>query len=404
MLILFISVILVVILPANLKEPAALISSLIMLTKVRKPVNNLWITLLMVFLAVSIFSAPPIRVLFGGSDLGLSWGMRCLAWFVAYYGVFQYVQGLSWTLKWQRRFSKMIAICGIVSALYAIAQAFGMDQWQYVKSSTEILAAEKPHIAATIGNSTYLGVFLAMCLPFVFGVFGVIASVCVSIAIALTGSDTAFICGIICLIPILLAKFKVRIASGLPMLIKRGILVAIFLVALMAFLAPFSGIHIPFNDNGRFLVWKNTINDWKSPAVSVPMAENITPAERAEIEGLNKKTYMLTGRGPGSFEVFYEMKHHVLDAAVFRSAHNEWIEGLYCFGLIGLFLIGMIVFPVIWSAAELSQSGFSLRVFFSLIVAVASSITLPVMHTEPLRMLTVILFSLCFKNILISRR
>lgn len=142
-------------------------TAIILLTPTKRS-ENPWLVALMIFLPISIYSAPQFSLIYGTQNMAGLWMWRSLAWCMLYFGLYQALGGLSYN---REKTQKMIAgaICwgAIISAAYALLQAIGLDQYQTNRSYFEVGHPAAMNIVAHIGNATYLSVYIGICLPFV---------------------------------------------------------------------------------------------------------------------------------------------------------------------------------------------------------------------------------------------
>ena len=355
---------------------------------------------LMFFLPISIYAAPPLRLMYGHENIAGLWMWRSLAWCFAYFMLYCAVCANPPVRERQKRWIIWcIGWAAIISAGYAYIQFIGLDQWQLARSWKELTGNAEPgsgtiksvNVTGMIGNPTYLGVWLAMCLPFLVLFFRWYWAVFVWGAIFLCQSDIATIGSLITLFFIVCMRVKSMVG------LKIGVVLAG--VACFVLWGFWSEIRPKIVDNGRFPVWAQTFEDWKSPCIKIEISEEMSPAQRSEAEMLNKRTYALTGRGLGSFPFIFSPKYETR----YESAHNEHLEGLYSIGLIGQMMFLASIGFVFWFAFWIARSDmFALALYTSLFFCFLASIGLPILHVEPLRYFSAIMF--CLLSALIPRR
>lgn len=341
--------------------------------------RNKWLMALMVYLPISVVCAPKIRLAFGSVNLGGMWMWSALAWCIGYYVVYSVVSRICiFREKDRERIAWAVAIPAIISAGYVCLQFFNLDQWQYTRPYSEIGLPQMAHLTALIGNPTYLAVYLAACLPFVFAYFGIVWGSFCLLAMLLCQSDTALYGGVVALSLIL--------ALRLPRSNKVVILPLIALCVILAAIVCKDKFSVSYN--GRLDVWHNTVEDWKAPPIIVKDA----PAQR---------TYALTGRGLGSFAVMFPVKHPPLKGfPIWDTAHNEYLEALYSIGLIGFCLMSGALIWLFYTTRKAVFDKFYGCVYLSAVFLAISAGTLPVWHQEPMRMMFVIFAGLLINNAL----
>lgn len=320
------------------------------------PVKNKWLTALLCFIPVSIIQAPHLDIQLGKAYLGGVWMWQSLAWCLGYYGAFLAISNICFKRdKFKYRIGCFIAIPAIISAGYAYLQYFNFDQFQFVRPYNEIGCPEMARMTAWIGNPTYLAVYLSACLPFVWKYLGKFWAVFCVVAILLCHSDTALF-GFILAVAV---WFAMRRPTNQKLMIFPILALSILLCCFLC----------KEKFNGRVTTWTQTVEDYMSPPI-VPS------------NGIGK-TYQITGRGIGSFAVFYPMKHTRPDRndfVIWDSAHNEPLQALYEIGIIGLFLMGGALWTLIYENRKAVLDGFFGTVLLSLIFLIIASCTLPVFH------------------------
>ena len=289
-----------------------------------KPVRNIFAILLVAFLAINLYLAPKINLLFLGMPITNPWiwetGAKILIFFL-FYCVMSSIE-----LDRQARnllFSAMVW-CGFIMSVYALFQFVGADQFAHVREGHP-LSNSSINLCASLGQRTLFSSFVAMIVPFAIyqkrWAFGLIMLV----ALYLSDSQVAWMATIISLIVYFSLKNKVLFALGMTFL-------------MLCFSAI---IYSPFSKNpalmrttdtsGRMYVWSKVLESTTRP-----------------IDGV-QRSYPATGLGAGSFQyLFYE---HVPELKGFQGnirwveAHNEYIEWLYTSGIIGLILM---LLTIVW--------------------------------------------------------
>ena len=355
---------------------------------------------LILFIPISIYAAPPLELIYGRENMAGMWMWRSFGWCILY--LMLYCSICSNPISSERHRGWIIWAIGltaIISAGYAYIQAMNIDQWQITRSLMEKVVSGPPHparlkameITALIGNPTYLATWLAMCLPFLVLFFRWWWVVMVLGAIFICQSDIASAGAMITLI--FIACMRARSTAW----IKAGLGLAV--VGCLVLWGFWGDIRPKIGDNGRFAVWRQTIEDWKSPCINIKITDDMSPAQIAETEKLNKRIYSLTGRGIGSFPFIFTVKH----GTRFDSAHNEPLEGLYSIGLIGQTMFLAAIGFVFWFSFWIARGDkFALALYAALFFCFLASLGLPILHIEPLRYFSATMF--CILSALIPRR
>lgn len=347
---------------------------------------------LMLFLPISVFSAPPLQLIYGHENIAGLWMWRGLAWC---FGYFMFYMAICSNPPIRDKLKTMIVMAigipAIISAGYAYIQFLNIDQWQITKPMTVIGHILSSDITAMIGNPTYLAVWLVMCLPFLCLFFRWYWVAFVLGAIPLCQSDIGNVGAIVTLIFIALMRAKSTIW------LKATIAGTVMVALLICF--NWREIRPNVKDNGRFAVWAQTFEDWKSPCIKIEITPDMSVAQKAEIEKWNKKTFSLTGRGIGSFPFIFGVKY----TTNYESAHNEYLEGLYSIGLIGMILFFSAIGLVFYHAFPLARNDtLCMALYVSLFFCCFAAAGLPTLHVEPLRFTSAVMF--CLLSSMIVRK
>lgn len=343
---------------------------------------------MMGYLVISIFSAPPYNLVIAGRNVGGFWMWESFAWCLGYFMLYEGIKRIRIDYD---VLCKFFAIPAVISSIYAILQALNLDQWLSTRPQSEIGTTIAANISASIGNPDYLAIYLVACLPFVLISLKKWWAVPICIAILLCQCDTAILGGI----AMVILFFCMRQRSKLPLKILAGI--AAFIVFCVIFCWPDFYRQIEKRQNGRFYVWEQALSDWKSPPFHKDIAPDMSLAQKNEAKLINSKSYALTGMGLGSFAVIFKQKN----ASLWDSAHNEYIEGLYSIGLIGIVLALCMAWFVLWHGFPVARiNDFEAALYCSFCFLLFSSSLLPAFHVEPIRFLSVAIYALLAKSIL----
>lgn len=333
---------------------------------------------LILFLPISIYCAPPIKLEYHGENMGGFWMWKSLAWALLYWILYESIVRIDFNKKAVGK-----AICGaaLITTAYALIQAAGFDQFQFVRHNTVIGSPTSSHITGMIGNPTYLSIWLVMCVPFIIAYCRWYWWIPVAAAIVLCKSDIGI--GGLLLMCVLWPAFRAKRKIWLIHVVGVGILAIVALVVFWGQLRP------KITDNGRFPVWEQTIKDIQGPCILMPVRENMTPRQKIEVQNLNKRTYVLTGRGLGSFPFMFGTKY----SSKYDSAHNDYLDIPYAIGLIGLAIFLVAVGFILWvsflpARGDLFLSACYLSFFYSCIAAFG----IPLWQEEPLRYFSAMMF------------
>ena len=141
---------------------------------------------LMGFLMLSAFHGPDFNLLYGNGDLAGSWVWEATFWAFMYFFLYLFMPEPS--EKDKKLIILAIGGAAILSSGYAVLQALGLDQAQYVRPYEQIGSPKADHITAMINNPTYLSVWLLMTFPFVVLYFKWPFWIAVSVAVLLCQS------------------------------------------------------------------------------------------------------------------------------------------------------------------------------------------------------------------------
>jgi hypothetical protein len=271
-------------------------------------IRNKWLLMFVCSLVIAINRNPAVPIELGSFDISNFWIYKPFLQIVVYLLALSSISAMTYSEDFTTRVYKIMAWCGFIMALYLLIQKLGFDQFFNLKIGDEFISVTEPRMVGTMGQSSIIAPYVAICtIPALFlrkywMTFLMIA------VLLLTKSDVAIVS---CLIGILF------FFTGKKPLIFCSLCAFIALI-LGGFLAMNTGPdrkHL--NDGGRFEVWKTIVDDMRTP-----------------YSGKDPRVFSMTGFGIGSFEYLYHAKHH----SKFRQAHNEYLEVLWCVGIIGLVL------------------------------------------------------------------
>lgn len=348
-----------------------------------RKMRNPWVIAFLIFLPISIYNAPKYQLSFGFQNMGGLWMWQTLAWILGYYLLYLAIGQLRVNLDKGIMIARCIGWVAVISSVYAILQFLGLDQFQTTRTYNEIGQPVAPEVTAFIGNPTYLGVFLALSLPFCCLFMRWWWPVLVFIAILMCQSDFA-IGGAIVTAGFMLCM-KAKNTAWLKLYIGAGFLAALLLLCFS------SQLKLEKRANGRLVIWKQTIEDWRSPPILLKVTPEMPDQEKLRNELLNKRTNVLTGRGPGSFPFLFGTKHQ----SKWDDPHNVYLRTLYEYGILGLTgLLGMLGWVFWHKFQEARWNRFTLALYSSFFFICLAAIGIPMLHVEPLRFYCVVVFAL----------
>lgn len=366
----------------------AIVGIWLMPVPMRQKDPNPWLNAMLVFLVLALFMLPPVRLLLGSADLGGSWAWKSMAWVFVYYILYTKIVCMP-VLHFNQKemIARAIGYAAVISSLYAIIQALGLDQFQAIYTPKNFGVRKAGEITAMIGNPTYLGIWLVMCLPFCLYAMKKWQIGVVMVAILLCQSDTATagMIGSLVLMGLIRAR-SVKFLKVIPIVV---------LVAVIALYSSWGRIQA-FAENkasGRIAVWKDTLKDWREPAILLKVSDDMPEAQRDEAQLLNKRVYSLTGRGLGSFEFFFIKKHP--EHKGWNDPHSVFLRTLYEVGLIGLvLLLGMLGYVFVKTFKQTFEDEWVRCLWIALFFICFSALTMPMLILEPVRYFSVAVFCL----------
>lgn len=266
---------------------------------------------------------------------------------------------------------KTISWVGLIISIHCIGQfILGIDQFGFVNDNPESLYVPSNIVSSTLGHPTIAGSFIAMLLPIMWYrgyklmlPFGIVA-------VCMTQSQVAI---------------GAMLVSGLVyvgLTNKRNALISLSIVVISAsiliggyFVSP--SVKSFVGDSGRFSEWGKIYKSFKTP-----------------ISKNTKTPKIYTGKGPGTFKHIY----HIKENSKFHQAHNEYLEVLYDFGILGLFLFVLALIELIKGVFVFQDRG-NRALAASLVCVSISAGASFVWHLAPFIFYTIILIGLANKEV-----
>lgn len=283
-----------------------------------KAFKNRWLLIFLGYLFFNYKFLPRIAINNGFIN---GWVWQCYTYIAVFFLMLLVISSIQFTRQELIASMNIILWCGIIMSLYVVLQYFRLDSFFKSTGNPENYFIHNFRVAGTLGHPTVVAPFFAILFPFALYMRKKIALVLFSIALALTGSMVAIGATVISVLAYLFIKSRKSLTIAL-------ILAVLFLGGL-----GIAGIIEPSNirDSGRITQWKSIVSEVVNP-----------------IEGNN---FSLVGLGLGSFPYFYKTRHDT----VFAQAHNEYIELMYCSGIIGLFLFLASIWQVFKNAFKANE-------------------------------------------------
>ena len=256
-------------------------------------VKNNWITGFFWYLCAWILFICIFRMAYGMPNVVFGDAMNQFIFFSGGLAIYSAIANQKTNIQLETYYN-IICIAALIQAGMAISQFFGFDP---VIWGLNLFTDARPFLdpntmTGTLGNNNFLSAYVAISLPFFF--------------------RKNWFYGIILLVPVL--YFGKTTSAFVPAIIgttlyfwpKLNNKLKVIVVSLGAVSCVFYAVfqHTPFYLNPRWVAWSKALGLWFYSPYSVAF-----------------------GRGPGAgWGESYPM-------------HNEWLQGLYQFGIIGLALM-----------------------------------------------------------------
>jgi len=288
-----------------------------------KQFKNKWLLIFLAFTFVSTYFAPHFGIkLFDKFDITNFWIWQSQFYLLVYSLMLIVISGIKFTKKEIELILNIMWICGFVMSLYIFIQYLGFDQFFKITTpgrNPNINYVTTPLLVGTMGNSTVISPYIAMLIPIALYMRKYFFVGCMGTAVWLCDSKVALLAMIISISCFFILKLR-----------KTGIFLICFLI-LSSGIIGFQykdkiNYYCQHHNNGRFNVWSNIWKDFTSPPLK---------------DAGSTQKFCMTGFGSGS----YPYIHPIRFKTRFINAHNDYLEILYNWGIIGLglFLIALFV-------------------------------------------------------------
>jgi len=304
-------------------EVATVFALILGLLSFRKPTqcHNKYVLAFLSLIPLTMFYARRVPVLVGNIIQTSPWVGSAVLTILVFFLMFIAVSNVKVSRNDFVALCNIFSVCGFVASLFCICHYFGFAQFFFLDTHAAAVNQTAGRVIGHLGHATLTAPFIGMCLPI---------SLC----------RKHYKMAIVMAIGILLTKSQVGIGAAIAGVLayystkgyrQAGVIMIVSFLSLLVLSSGFFGNDKMRNfigDSGRFQTWKNAVSDIKDG-----LTEQITPRP-------------LTGYGPGSFRVFYHLKHPIGKVGESRQmlkAHNEYLEILYAMGIFGLiaFLMAM---------------------------------------------------------------
>lgn len=275
-----------------------------------KPISNKFLFITIFFMLATTALVPPSGVSLGLQrnntivmdnrlDIDNLWNYKPILYAILY--LLMVCALASIQIESIEDYLSVMAWAGTITAIAALLQHIGLNQFWSVKPTIEIGNIANPEMTSFIGQPTLTAAFICICLIPSLYLKKYWMSVVMCGAVILTGS----------------AFGKLGIFSSLLFWFVRGkfhlFLISILLIVVTAVFMLF---FLKITDHGRLVVWQQAISDLKRPMV-------------------NGVQYGFTGYGAGAYHYANQLMHN----SPWAQAHNEFIEFLFNNGALGFLLL-----------------------------------------------------------------
>ena len=343
---------------------ALFLTALIWLETGKLSCPNMWALFFLIFLFFNLSKSPIIGAGNDSVEVGVLGNFTAEFKVFSFFLMFCSIASARFDDKFIEEIILTIFLSGVVMSVYMILQAMNLDQIFKPKPEYFNTDVKALRVAGTFGQPTLAVPFLAMCIPLAVysrSALGLIALMVLPTAMLLTGSDFAFAS---LLLLTLLYSFRSKIFSYI-------LTFTLLVIPALLFFKPLQF----FNDNGRFNAWWLILGDVFS----------------GEINGLPVR-FGLFGAGLNNFALFRSFHE-----TVFMHAHNEYLQVLWCGGVIGLALFLMIHIDIIQKAVDWISEKRIKAIFFSLLVVMLCSFGTFVMQLGAYQFLIVLMAGLIYQ-------
>lgn len=272
--------------------------------------NNISILILIPYLLLATYLIPGVQIPIYKFILINPWQFKVMFYVLLYFILFLLVRGAELDYEERKTVMWTMGIVGFGMSLYCLIQAVGLEQWFKPSEMTPDVSESiiQKHIVGTLGNPTLVAPFISMCIPLTRYKYWLWLSMVT--AVIITGSVVGMVSMVLSTLVYLWFRHRVAFWYGAVftlVLISAGVLLQ-------------NEYSLFLHDGGRRGLWIEVLKVWKN--------------------GPNflDKAYPLTGVGLGSYRFLFSL-HAIQSYAMFIQVHNEYLEWLFCTGIIGVLLL-----------------------------------------------------------------
>jgi hypothetical protein len=340
--------------------------------------RNKWIYATLFYLVFSIWFFPPFEKIIGNENFAGMWTFEPLCYIFIYSLMILVISNISFDQSFLEKIYKTISIIGGVLGGYSIVQAMNADQFFQILPYDFIGLPDAPRVVGTIGTTSIFGAFLSICIPFAIYRKNWAGAILMVIGCILTNSHVAVFCAI----------FTPTIAYIASKRVGKAYMVGLILSIAVSIVSYGYAHKDKGFDNGRFVVWAQTVKDLFSGQTIRTVHDGMNEGEKLYFKMENSRKYCFTGIGLGSFRYIFNKRYQ----SNYLQAHNDYLEWMYDAGIFGLALLFMVLYTMIqgidWGNAN------SVLIFTSFFSVLVISFFLFTFQVEPLRWYGVLFFSL----------
>ena len=336
----FLELILYVLVPARLtyldtrmpKEFMAIFLAMAMIAcfawrgQVRLQFSNKPLLLFLPWVFVSLMHSPNFQLKIGEFDITGFWNFKPALYVFIFFMLFTCLANRRFEHRDISQLLSVVSHCGLAMSAWAFIQMLGWDQVFFA-----VPAELQSHplktgagMSGSFGRPELAACFVAMCFPaslYFKRYWHCLASV---VMIILSKGDMA-------IAAILVGTFVFFLANNRAVMAAVAIFGLIF--GAMVWKASsenpsFIQHTIGAKSNGRFPVWVQAITDIRS-----------------QVFNESKRTFAITGMGPGAFHYAFPIRHP--QQAAWKQAHNDYVELAYNYGFGGLALFLLAIWVMI---------------------------------------------------------
>jgi len=322
---------------------------------------NMWTLWFLVFMFFNL-SKSPIAVANPIVDLSLLGRFSAEFKVFTFFLMFCTVSSIKFSDRFIEKIFFTLFVGAIVMSFYMILQALNLDQILKPKDAYLLGEVKGVRVAGFFGQPTLAVPYLLMGIPFAVYFKKIWGVIVIGIAALLTGSDFAIV-GLALIFGIYsIGKKRMMVVSGIA-----------FVGCLILYALKPDKL---FFDNGRFLAWGMILEDVFS----------------GKINGVDVRIGLF-GAGLNNFGEMFTALH----TSAYTRAHNEFLQVLWCCGVVGEAIFVMINFEVFKTAWSVVRDNRAKTLAISLVAIVFCSMGTFVFQLGAYQFFTVLIVALIYQ-------